>query len=280
MSGIVGVCSWSLRPGSPEELVEAVGATGCRAVQLALEPIRRGAWDEDETFSRLADAGIAVASGMMEMAGEDYSSIDAIARTGGVRPDATWPENAEAAVSLAALADRHGIGLVTFHAGFLPHDAVDPERGTMLGRLSELARIFADAGVSIGLETGQEDAAALSGVLDEIERTAGHRVGVNFDPANMLLYGSGDPIEAVELLAPRVAQVHIKDAVPSNSIGRWGEEVVVGTGSVDWDVFFAVLDRVVPGVDLMIEREAGETRVSDIAVALGFVEAARGGGRS
>lgn len=265
----VGVCSWSLRAESPADLVSKVSATGCDAVQLALDPIRRGAWDESETFDRLESAGIRVLSGMMEMAGEDYSSFESIAQTGGVRPDATWPANAEAGRKLAEIAGRRGIKLVTFHAGFLPHDPQDAERQRMLERLRELAAFFYDSGTSVGLETGQEDADTLLGVLDDLK---GRGVGVNFDPANMLLYGSGDPVESLRKLAPHVVQLHIKDAISSEASSSWGKEVVVGTGSVDWDGFFGVVDELLPKTAMLIEREAGERRVEDIETARRFLE--------
>jgi sugar phosphate isomerase/epimerase len=134
----------------------------------------------------------------------------------------------------------------------------------MIERLRELAAIYTDAGVRVGLETGQEDAETLLGVLDQIE---GRGVGVNFDPANMLLYGVGDPIEALRELAPRVVQVHIKDATPSPEPGVWGEEVPAGKGAVDWDAFFDVVRDRLAAIDLMIEREAGENRVGDIRAA-------------
>lgn len=269
MPGVVGVCSWSLRPVSPGDLVEKVIATGCRAVQLALDPIRTGEWNEDETFERLDNAGIEVRSGMMAMVGEDYSSIESIARTGGVRPDQTWLFNQDAAGELAEIAGRRGIGLVTFHAGFLPHDPEDPERKRMLDRLRELAAIYFDTGTRIGLETGQEDAATLLGVLDEL---GGRGVGINFDPANMLLYGSGDPIEALDKLSPHVVQFHVKDATASPAPGVWGEEVRAGAGGVDWDAFFGIAVERLSMIDLMIEREAGENRVGDIRYARALIE--------
>ena len=266
----LGVCSWSLQAESPADLARKVAMTGCDSVQLALDPIRRGEWDENETFDRLGEAGIGVASGMMEMAGEDYSSIEAISRTGGVRPEGTWMENATAGCELGEIAARRGIGLVTFHAGFLPHDREDSERAGMLDRLRGLAKIFFDVGVSVGLETGQEDADTLLGVLGEI---GGGGVGVNFDPANMLLYGSGDPVEALQKLASHVVQIHIKDATPSPAELVWGEEVVVGTGAVDWGSFLAVANDLLPQAGLMIEREAGGNRIADINAARCFIEA-------
>ncbi len=93
----IGVCSWSLRPSDAGDLCAKIGACGLSGVQLALDPVREGRWKEADTVERLKDAGIAVLSGMMAMAGEEYSTLDSIKRTGGVRMDAMWPRNLAAA---------------------------------------------------------------------------------------------------------------------------------------------------------------------------------------
>jgi sugar phosphate isomerase/epimerase len=175
-------------------------------------------------------------------------------------PDATWPSNLAAAAELARIAEALGIPLVTFHAGFIPEAVSDPGRATALERIRALRDVFAAHGVRVALETGQETADTLSRVLLELDG-----VGVNFDPANMILYGKGDPIEALRRLLRRVEQVHIKDALPAEQPDCWGTEVVVGTGAVDWTAFTGVLrDR---PVDPVIEREAGSERVADVRTA-------------
>src|SRR5690606_17069173 len=121
-----------------------------------------------------------------------------------------------------------------------------------------IARVYADRGVRVALETGQETADTLAELLDELGDTG---VGVNFDPANMILYGMGDPVEALRRLAPWVRQAHIKDAVAAERPGEWGREVVVGEGEVDWAGFCATLRAAGLGVGLAIERETGEPRV-------------------
>ena len=276
----VGVCSWSLRPKGPVDLVERLRACGVATVQLALDPIRDGRWDEAETVAAFGAAGIEIASGMMAMKGEDYSTLGSIRRTGGVRSDEHWSENLEAAGANAELARRLGIGLVTFHAGFLPHEPGSPLRAEMLERVRDIADEFAQRGVRVALETGQETAATLLGVLEELRGVTGVEgaayVGVNFDPGNMILYGMGDPVEALRVLAPHVAQVHIKDALPAREAGTWGEEVTAGTGSVDWERFFAVVRDALPTVGLMIEREAREDRVSDIRAAAAMLRSRLG----
>ena len=88
--------------------------------------------------------------------------------------------------------------LLTFHAGFIPDDAGDPIFAKMADRLGRSADAATQRGVRIGLESGQESAAALKQFLAALDRP---NVGCNFDPANMILYGRQQPIEAVDLLA-------------------------------------------------------------------------------
>lgn len=260
----VAVCSWSLRANSPAELVERVRATGARAVQLALTPIveKPAVWSG--VFDELSRAGIEVASGMLETVGEDYSTLDAIRRTGGVVPDATWQATRARALEVARVAGANSVRLVTFHAGFIPHEP-GPEREKLFGRLREISAAFASHSARIAFETGQESAETLAHALDALGDGA---IGVNFDPANMILYGMGDPVAAVQRLAPRIVQVHVKDALPTAVPGTWGSEVRVGTGAVDWSAFLSALSSVPAPIRLAVEREAGDDRVGDIRAAV------------
>jgi L-ribulose-5-phosphate 3-epimerase len=260
----LAVCSWSVQPSSPQELAARLEDIGIHRVQLALDPLRENpkVWDATEACFR--DKGISVVSGMFGCVGEDYSTLQSIRDTGGLAPDSTWEQNRRNLRATVPIARRLGLKLLAFHAGFLPHDESDPNFGKMLGRLSEAADVFADAGMNLGLETGQETAPVLLEVLQKLNRK---NVGVNFDPANMILYDKGDPIEALRVLGGWVRQVHIKDAVRTKVPGTWGEEVPVGTGQVDWRAFIATLNAHNFTGDLVIEREAGQQRVADIRFA-------------
>jgi L-ribulose-5-phosphate 3-epimerase len=268
-SPTIAVCSWSLRPEGPAELLAALDALGLRAVQLALSPLLNDPSRWGRAVEHIRAAGVEIVSGMMAMAGEDYSTLESIARTGGLRPHAAWLANRDHAAAIARLAADLGIGLVSFHAGFLPHDPADPERPPLLARLAEIADLFGEHGLELALETGQETAATLSSVLRELDRT---NVGVNFDPANMILYGIGDPVAALRTLAPHVVQIHIKDALRSSTRGQWGKEVPVGEGEVDWPAFFAALASVPRQVCCVIEREAGNNRKADVARAKALIK--------
>ncbi len=269
LSARLAVCSWSLQPDNPEQLVALVEATGVHRVQLDLDPLRDAPETWGATQARLADAGIGIVSGMFRTVGEDYTTMETIKVTGGIAPDATWEENRRNIRALVPIARQLGLTLLTFHAGFLPHDETDPAYAKLADRLREVADIFGADGITLGLETGQETASELLALLEGLERP---NLGVNFDPANMMLYDKGDPIDAVLTLAPWIRQVHIKDGIRTSVPGTWGEEVVVGTGDVDWPAFFSTLEKIGYEGDLCIEREAGTERVADIVAARVVVE--------
>lgn len=260
----LAVCSWSLQPSGPDDLAEKLAATGMTRVQLALDPLREhpACWGDAARILRAS--GCTIVSGMFGCVGEDYSTLDSIRLTGGIAPDATWAENQRNIRAIVELAAKLGLPLVTFHAGFLPHDEADPAFGKMLERLRSVAGMFAAESIRLGLETGQETAPALAALLEKLSCP---NVGVNFDPANMILYGKGDPVDALRMLAPWIRQVHVKDAIRTRTPGTWGEEVPVGAGEVDWRNFFSTLKELGYAGDFVIEREAGAQRVKDICTA-------------
>jgi len=106
--------------------------------------------------------------------------------------------------------------------------------------------------------------------LKELNRP---NLNVNFDPANMLLYDKGDPLRAVETLAPYIRSVHVKDANRPTTPGTWGEEVPLGQGQVRIRQFVHTLKKVGYRGPLCVEREVGnqEQRVGDIAHGLRYL---------
>lgn len=265
----LAVCSWSLQPANPAQLVEHLRAIGVARVQLALDPLRETPDVWGETAALFRQHGISIVSGMFGTVDEDYTSLESIRRTGGLVPDSTWDENWENIQANAVLAQQLNLRLVTFHAGFLPHDVTDPEFEQLQHRIRLVADVFAAKNIDLAFETGQESADSLKVFLEKLGRV---NVGVNFDPANMLLYDKGNPIEALRTLGSWVKQCHIKDANRTKTPGNWGEEVPVGTGEVDWKQFFTVLKEIGFTGDCCIEREAGTQRVADIITARKLVE--------
>ena len=265
----LAVCSWSLQPADPQQLVQSMRDIGLARIQIALDPLR----EQPKVWGTFADdarhAGLELVSGMLGCVAEDYSTMETIRRTGGIVPDATWPQNWKNIQAAAELAARLQLKLVTFHAGFLPHDPKDSGYSKLLGRLREVADCFAGHGIDLALEPGQETADSLRAFLEQLERK---NVGVNFDPANMILYDKGNPIAALRVLGPWLKQCHIKDAKKTKVPGTWGEEVPAGTGEVPWKEFFEVLEAQRYQGCCASEREAGTQRVQDIITARQFFQ--------
>jgi len=142
----------------------------------------------------------------------------------------------------------------------------------MLETLAKAGQLAADQGITLAFETGQETAQLLRRTLDELQSP---NLKVNFDPANMLLYDMGDPIQAVELLGPDIRTVHCKDAKRPQNPGEWGEEVPLGQGEVDFPAFLKTLKSVGYAGPLLIEREVGDqaSRKRDIAAGIAYLQA-------
>lgn len=268
----LGVCSWSLRAKDAADMAAKARAVGVKNVQLGLVAHREDIGVVHGAVDALDNEGIKVASGMFCTDGEDYSTLEAIRRTGGVVPDQFWDENWKRAQVAASTAKQLGMNLVTTHAGFLPHDKNDPTFNKLIDRVVKIARVFADNGVTLAFETGQETAETLQMFLAELDRRGATNTGINFDPANMILYNMDEPVEALRQVITRVKHIHIKDAIRTKVKGEWGQEVVVGTGQVDWKAFLKTLaDGDYKGY-LMIEREAGDDRVGDMRTAMTYLE--------
>jgi sugar phosphate isomerase/epimerase len=268
---LVGVCSWSLQVQSIPELKRLTDRLGVNVVQIACGDPHHAAWDEGDRMPEATRAaGFQLTGAMLGFPGEDYTTPLTIQKTGGFGNPATRAERLE---RLAWALDRTrtlGLTDLMLHAGFLPEPG-DPDRKPFLDTLGRVSAMAAAKGVTVAFETGQETADLLRRTLDELKCA---NLKVNFDPANMLLYDKGDPLRAVEILAPDIRSVHVKDAVRTKTPGQWGEEVPLGQGEVNIRAFLQTLHRVGYRGPLCIEREVGdqEARVRDIAHGLKYVQ--------
>ena len=263
----IAVCSWSLRPKSMQDLAAMVRELGLEHVQLALlDLVQLDDKRKHQELGHLRSGGIKFTGGMMAFPGEDYSTIDAIRRTGGFLPDNSWPLRKRLIEQGAKLARELGMRSIGTHVGFVPPKG-QPKHDVMISRVRELALVLSDHGLDLLMETGQEPADELLHFLRELEAPNVH---VNFDPANMILYGAGDPIAAIRTLGAHIRHVHVKDATPSATPGiEWGEEVPFGTGNVGPNEFLQALRDVSYHGPLAIEREAGNDRMADVRKAIG-----------
>lgn len=239
-------------PGTAGE-TENVGGTG------GVDSIDKQRSDIEEL---LASGKWQISSTLFNSRYDDYSTLESIRATGGLVPDEHWEENRVLVEKVIRLSAQWKSPYVMLHAGFINHaDKVGFAKLT--DRLKYVRDVCADAGTELTLETGQETADDLAAMLVDLPG-----VYVNFDPANMILYGKGDPVRAVKILAPWIRHVHIKDATYSKVSGQWGDEVEWTKGEVNADAFIAALDEIGFVGALAVEREAGENRAGDIAAAI------------
>lgn len=255
MKNKAGICSWSLR-NDVEEVAYAMKETGLSRLHLDISAV--------EGFQEpIAQNNWTVGCTMLAFPQEDYSSIASIRETGGIMPDSCWEHNRELALDAIGKTATMGVPYLSTHVGFIDHEDAEGY-ATFCARLTELADAAQAVGIMLLMETGQESATELLSCLEDLNHPA---LGVNFDPGNMILYGMGDPVKAVTILAPWIRHVHIKDAIKSPVPGEWGTEVPWGDGEVDCKGFFRTLEEIGYTGVLAIEREAGDARRSDICQA-------------
>jgi sugar phosphate isomerase/epimerase len=206
-----------------------------------------------EIKKRLDDFGIAVTAVFGGFEGESYADIPTVSKTVGLVPKETRDERMQEMREISDFAKMIGCNVIALHLGFIPHDATDPLYQTMVGVTQELCDYAAKNGQSLHLETGQETAEGLVQFINDMKRD---NLFVNFDPANMILYGTGKPIEALEMLGERVKSVHFKDASWAAQPGvEWGEEKRLGDGEVDIEKYMLTLKKLGYQGALTIERE-------------------------
>ena len=266
----LGICSWSFR--LPMDSVAAeMKKLGLKRIHLALQPFlegksRHGAGESaaslEKVKERIASGEWVLSATMIGFPQEDYSTLESIKKTGGIVPDDAWETNKKIIVAGAKLSAELKSPFLTMHAGFLDEsDAAALKKYT--DRVKFIVDACGEAGVGVAFETGQETAADLAKFLPSVPGA-----GVNFDPANMILYAKGNPVEAVRVLAPWIRHIHLKDAVLTKKPGTWGTEVPWGEGVVGGRSFIRALEANGYKGNYVVEREGGDNREGDIALAI------------
>jgi sugar phosphate isomerase/epimerase len=208
--------------------------------------------------------------------GESYADIPTVQRTVGFIPAATRAEREARTFEISDFAAALDVPSIALHVGFVPEDPSDPDYVAVRGMVRRVADHAAGHNQTFALETGQEPAQVLLRFIEDVNRP---NIRINFDPANMILYGSGDPIEALGVLGQHVISVHCKDGdwPPKGVPGALGAERPLGQGSVGIERFIAKLKEIGYKGTLNIEREVEnqQERLRDIRMAVGLLERLR-----
>ena len=177
---------------------------------------------------------------------------------------------------------RRGIGFaaalgvrdVVTHAGFLPENPYDAAYPAILVCIKELVRLCKANGQNFLFESGQETPVTLKRAIQDVEKELGPgNIGVNLDPANLILYGKGNPVDALDVFGEYVRGVHAKDGCYPTDGHSLGEEKPLGQGKVNFPALLARLKQLGYDGDLTIEREiTGEQQKKDILAAKKLLE--------
>jgi sugar phosphate isomerase/epimerase len=227
----------------------------------------------EEFSKRLGELGIQVTCVFAGFEGESYADIPTCQRTVGLVPAHTRRPRTAETKEIADFARWLGVHAVGMHIGAVPHDRMSGDYRDVVKVTQEICDYLGSNHQALHLETGQEPADALLAFLKDVDRP---NVFINFDPANMILYGCGEPIPALKLLGRHVRSVHCKDATWSDQPGKtWGAETPLGQGDVDFAAYLRTLQEIGFTGPLTIEREIPqepERQKAEIASAIGVLE--------
>jgi len=220
-----------------------------------------------------AGAGIEITVVFVGFPEDDYTTPETVKSSVGLVPVQMRGERLKETLEIADYACEMGVDAIGMHLGFVPQDP----HASAFHEIVEATRIVCDHCAKdnqfFHLETGQETADELAQFIRAVDRP---NLAVNFDPANMILYGAGDPLEALEIVGKYVRSVHCKDASYERKPGQhWAEDAPLGSGDVNMGAFLRALHKLGYEGALTIEREYSPDQAGDIESALALLETMR-----
>ncbi len=234
--------------------LEVAHELGVPTIHLhAPAPQTRTPENADRFLERLSELGIVISVVFGGFEGESYADIPTVSRTVGLVPPETRAARTREMKEISDFSKLLGCDVIALHLGFIPHDTADPLYAEVVGVTRDVCDHAKANGQNLHLETGQESASGLLQFIRDVQRD---NLFVNFDPANMILYGTGEPIAALRQIGALVRSVHCKDGKWAGNPGvEWGREVPLGEGDVGMENFLRTLDSIGYTGPLTIERE-------------------------
>ena len=232
-------------------------------------------WDMDiltddmaQTVNRRAeDAGVRICAYWAGWPGYVEWNFTKGPITMGLVPEATRRERVDALKKGADFAAKLVAPAIITHCGFIPENMTDANYPGVVAAIKEVAEHCESLGLGFWFETGQETPVVL---LRTIEQVGTSNLGINLDPANLLLYGKGNPIDALDVFGQYVRNIHVKDGFCPTDGNYLGKEAQVGKGIVRFPEFISKLKEIGFDGELIIEREiSGDEQIKDIHETVG-----------
>jgi sugar phosphate isomerase/epimerase len=180
----------------------------------------------------------------------------------GLIPPATRAARIDALRQASDFAKLMGIPQVQTHCGFIPEDPADPLYPGAVDAIRTVTQHCQGNGQYFLMETGQETPTTMSRMIRDVNLP---NLAVGLDTANLILYGKANPVDAVDILGPHIRSIHAKDGRWPTDPDKLGQEVLIGTGIVDFRQVFAKLHRLGYAGAVTIEREtSGPQQIEDV----------------
>lgn len=243
---------------------DVIGQLGLPTIQLhAPHAGNRGGETAKRLADQLSDMNVRCTAVFGGFEGESYADIPTVERTIGLVPEATRGSRLVEMKEISDFSKLLSCDAIALHIGCVPHDVSAPGYQGIVDVTRELCDHCEGNEQYLHLETGQETAEGLLTFIDQVDRS---NLKINFDPANMILYGTGEPIEALRDVAKHVRSVHCKDGTWSEQPGdTWGAEVPLGEGDVNMEKYLGTLKEIGYTGPLTIEREIPEDPARQLA---------------
>jgi len=166
----------------------------------------------------------------------------------------------------AEFAAQIGAPAIITHCGFIPENPMDPLYTETVNAIYDVAYHCRELGIGFWFESGQETPLTLLRTIEDVRLD---NLGVNLDTANLILYGRGNPVDALEVVGKYVRNLHVKDGMFPTDGHSLGKEVPFGEGRADFDKIIQKLYELNFTGELIIEREiSGPQQISDIQLAV------------
>jgi len=180
----------------------------------------------------------------------------------GLVPRESRAERLDALKQTSDFAKLLGVPQVQTHCGFIPENPRDPLYPETVQAIREITMHCANNGQHFLMETGQETPTTMSRAIKDVDHP---NLGVGLDTANLILYGKANPVDAVDIIGPHVRSIHAKDGKWPTDPMKLGQEVLIGTGLVDFEKVFSKLHKLGYTGAITIEREIeGAQQMEDI----------------
>ena len=171
----------------------------------------------------------------------------------------------------AAFARKLGVADVITHVGFVPLNCRDPLYTGLVSSVRYLAEELKRHGQNFLMETGQEPPIVLKRLMEDV---GADNLYVNYDPANLMMYGNANPVDGLTILADKIRSIHAKDGSYPTCGRELGQEYPIGKGKVDFPRFFAQLKKAnyQGPVSIEYEIEGDSGRKQDILAGKEYLE--------